>query len=73
MKVITEMNFEEFEAWGNGLDTQMRIIGEGREDDMTALIEEFYPDGITDDQLNNMLDYDAEYIFRRLGMSMGCR
>ena len=66
MKIITDQSFERFQAWSGGKDTQERIIEEGKAEAFEAQIEELYPDGLTDTELNDLLWFDREQVFEWL-------
>lgn len=68
MKVYNEMSIRNFEAWGGALDTYDKIIGNDKEDEFDALIEELYPDGIEETQLNDILWFDDEWVLDSLGI-----
>lgn len=68
MKIISEKSFKQFQPWAGAVDTFDRIIREDKADEMEAHIEELYPDGITDTQLNDLLWFDEESVFEWLGI-----
>lgn len=68
MKIITETNFYNFDAWSSAIDTKERIINEGKEKEFEQLIEELYPDGLTDTELNDLLRFDDKWIYETLGI-----
>lgn len=69
MKIITERSFERFDAWSGGKDTQDRIIEAGKADQFESIIEDMYPDGLTDTELNDLLWFDSEQVFEWLGIT----
>jgi hypothetical protein len=70
MKTINEnQTLRSFDAWSGAIITKERIIEEGKEKDFEYLIDELYPDGITDTQLNDILWFDSEWIFENLGIT----
>lgn len=69
MKIITETSLFKFDAWSGAIDTQKRIINEGKEAEFEQLIEELYPDGVTDVQLNDLLRFEDKWIYATLGMA----
>lgn len=69
MKIISERSFGRFEAWSGGKDTQDRIIEEGKADQFESIIEDMYPDGMTDSELNDLLWFDSESVFEWLGIT----
>lgn len=68
MKIHSEITLENFEAWSGAKDTQARIIEEGKAKQFDALIEELYPEGLTETQLNDILWFDDEWIYETLGI-----
>ena len=68
MKIINETNLFDFEAWSGSIDTKERIINEGKEEEFEQLIEELYPDGVTDTKLNDLLWFGNEWLYENLGI-----
>ena len=68
MKIVSEISLESFEAWSGAVDTLNRIIAEGKCDELEAMLEELYPDGMTDTQLNDLLWFEPETVFEWLGI-----
>ena len=68
MKVFTEISLNEFPAWSGAIDTKDRIIGQGLESDFESLIEELYPDGIDETQLNDILWFEDEFLMDSIGL-----
>lgn len=69
MKLFKEESILDFKAWSGAKDTQEKIINENKEDEFDQLIEELYPDGLDETQLNDILWFDEEWIFESLGIS----
>lgn len=70
MKVTTETTLERFEAWSGAVDTKNLIISLGLEEEFEILIDELYPEGIEDIQLNDLLRFDLEWILEALGVEV---
>jgi hypothetical protein len=70
MRVTSEINLRQFDAWGGAEETKDRIISEGKEDDFVSLIEELFENGISETQLNDLLRFDEEWIFSNLNISI---
>jgi hypothetical protein len=68
MKIIQEIGISNFNAWSGAVETKQTIIDNNKENDFDSLIEELYPDGLTDTQLNDLLWFDEEWIFESLGI-----
>ena len=68
MKVYQEIGIRDFEAWSGAVATKDLIIEHGKEDEFDALIEELYPDGVDETQLNDILWFDDEWVLESLGI-----
>jgi hypothetical protein len=69
MKIISEISISQFEAWSGAIDTQKKIVSENKEKEFDSYIEELYPDGLTDTELNDLLWFDSDSVFEYLGIS----
>lgn len=71
MKVINEnLSITDFEAWSGAIDTKQTIIDNDKENDFDSLIEELYPDGLTDTTLNDLLWHDSDWVYEQLGIDI---
>lgn len=68
MKVYQEISIRDFEAWSGAVATKDLIIEHDKADEFDALIEELYPDGIDETQLNDILWFDDEWVLESLGI-----
>ncbi len=69
MKIYNEtQTLSNFEAWSGAKDTKEIILKEGKEKEFTRLIEELYPDGLSETDLNDLLWFEDEFIFKSLGI-----
>lgn len=68
MKVYCELDLENFEAWSGAEDTLDRIRNEGKIGALEAILEDAYPDGIDETELNDLLRFDDEQVFEWLGI-----
>ena len=68
MKVYQEISIRDFEAGSGAVVTKDLIIKNNKEDEFDALIEELYPDGIDETQLNDILWFDDEWVLESLGI-----
>lgn len=68
MKIISEMSFSDFEPWSGACDTYNRICDENKQSEMDYYLEEMFPDGCTDTELNDLLWFDSEMIYEYLGI-----
>lgn len=63
-----EVNLENFEAWGGAKDTLNRVQENGLTEELEVFLEELYPEGMTETQLNDFLWFEPEYIYNSLGI-----
>lgn len=68
MTIKSEISLENFQAWSGGKDTLNRIINEGKCDELESMLEEMYPDGMTDTELNDLLWFESDTVFEWLGI-----
>ena len=68
MKIISEISLERFEAWSGGEDTLNRVIEEGKCDTLEFILEDLYPDGMTDTELNDLLRFESDTVYEWLGI-----
>lgn len=67
MKVIVDINLADFQAWQGGKQNLNRIVELGLADEVQQFIEEIYPDGIDETQLNEYLWFQAAEEFNLWG------
>lgn len=71
MRTINENNsILSFDAWAGATSTKDDIVEAGLVDEFDALIEDIYPDGITETQLNDILWHDSDWVYETLGMEV---
>lgn len=68
--IIDNASISNFESWSGAKDTQQTIIDNNKENDFDNLIDELYPDGITDTQLNDLLWHDSDWCLEQLGIEI---
>jgi hypothetical protein len=69
MKVIIDnFKLETFNAWSGAIETQERIIEEGKAREFEYLLEDLYPEGLTVTELNDLLWFEEEWLFEILGI-----
>lgn len=70
MKLYSETKLVDFQAWSGAVDTKNTIIDNDKMEDFEALIDELYPDGLSETQLNDLLWFDSEWVFESLGIEI---
>ena len=68
MKITSEMSLKNFKAWSGAKDTLNKLIELDKCDDLEFILDDLYPDGLTDTQLNDILWFDDEWIYETLGI-----
>lgn len=67
LKVYSE-GLDSFEAWSGAVSLWNEIQDSDLVNDFEMLLEECYPDGITETQINDILWFDGEWVRECLGM-----
>lgn len=71
MKIYKDESLSNFEWWSGAVATADRIWEEqGSEgfDHLEEILEDLYPDGIDETELNDLLWFDAETVYEWLGI-----
>ena len=68
MKINSEMGLKKFKAWSGAKDTLNKLIELDKCDELEFILDDLYPDGLTDTQLNDILWFDDEWIYETLGI-----
>ena len=63
------MSLSDYKPWSGAVDTFNKIMDAGKFDALDELIEDEYPDGITDTGLNDLLWFDSEWVLEMLGIA----
>lgn len=66
MKIISEICLADFEGWSGAEDVLARLDNKEIET-LECLLEDLYPDGIDETQLNDILRFDTDWIAEVLG------
>lgn len=68
MTITYELDLNSFQAWSGAKDTLDRVQREGKCAELENILEELYPDGMTETQLNDLLWFDSESVYEWLGI-----
>lgn len=68
MTITYELDLNSFQAWSGAVDTLDRIHREGKCEELENVLEELYPDGMTETELNDLLWFDSESVYEWLGI-----
>ena len=55
-------DFYEYKPWGEAVEVYAKIVDEDKLDELNSLIEEMYPEGINETDLNDLLAYETEWV-----------
>lgn len=68
MTITYDLDLNSFNAWSGAVDTLDRIQREGKCEELENILEDLYPDGMTETQLNDLLRFDSEQVYEWLGI-----
>lgn len=68
MTITYELDLESFEAWSGGEITLSRVINEGKVSLLESILEDCYPDGMTETHLNDILRFEDEWVYEMCGI-----
>ncbi len=70
MKTFNEnQTLANFEAWSGGKDTKVEILKADKGEEFDNLIEELYPEGLSETTLNDLLWFERDWLFKLLHIS----
>ena len=68
MIIKTNTNLRDFNAWAGAIYTKNLILDAGKEEEFEEIIEQCYPEGISDTNLNDILWFDRDWVLEILGI-----
>lgn len=68
MKITKEISLDRFNAWCGAEKTLDKIISEGKAQELEFILEDLYPEGMDEIQLNDLLLYEPEWCFKAVGI-----
>lgn len=57
-----------YKPWSGAVSTYEAIEEENKLDDLDFLLEELYPEGISESHLNDILWFESDWVFAQLGI-----
>lgn len=67
MKVTYELeNIDSFKAWSGAVQTVNTIVENGKQDEFMFILDDIFPNGCTETELNDFLWFDDDFIFSAL-------
>ena len=73
MKIIKQAcDFDDLyrNSWGQAIEVLNEIKGRGYEEELIDYLEDCFPDGADEIELNDLLAYDWEWVYSQIGMSL---
>lgn len=69
MRIYKDFEADSFEAWSGAVGTLDKILDEGKGEELEELLDEIFPDGAEETEVNDLLWFDADYVFEMLGIA----
>jgi hypothetical protein len=69
MKLYTDFDINNFGAWSGAVDTKESIINAGKANLFNSLVDDIFPDGCDDAEMNDYLWFESDSIFEMLGLN----
>lgn len=69
MRIFYELDLEKFDAWGGAIYTLDRLRKEGLCEQLEFILEDLFPDGMSQTELNDLLWFDSDWIYETLEIS----
>ena len=66
MKITEEISLRNFEGWSGAVDT-LNTLTDDQKDNLEAILEDLYPDGMDETSLNDILWFENDTIAEWLG------
>ena len=68
MKITSEISLRNFKAWAGGKVTLNKLIELDKCEELEFILDDLYPNGLTETQLNDILWFEDEWIYETLGI-----
>lgn len=68
MVKIYKESVSSYTPWSGAVSTYDTIVEENKIDDLDFLLEELYPEGISESKLNDILWFESDWVFAQLGI-----
>lgn len=68
MKIYSDISLESFGAWSGAVNTLDRIRNAGKCDVLEAILDEVYPDGLSETALNDILWFEPDWCYEMCGI-----
>ncbi len=61
-------SIHDVETWSGASTTVATVCEAGKEEELMFLLEDMFPNGASDVEINDFLWFDSDFIYRSLGM-----
>lgn len=68
MKIYSYTALENFEPWAGAKSTWNKLYNEGLLGDLEAVLEDLYPEGLEETQLNDILWFEEDWCYEAVGL-----
>lgn len=68
MKIYTEQGLNRFQPWSGAITTYDRAAEAEKLDELEYILEDIYPEGMSETELNDLFWFDDDWIYETLGM-----
>lgn len=72
MKIIQEIPLQAFHPWSGAKDT-FEVLTDEELNELEMILEDIYPEGMTETQLNDILWFERDWIAEVLDSDFQCR
>lgn len=66
---ISTEGLKNFKPWDGAVNTYQRIVESNKLDTLEFMLEDMYPNGVGANELNDMLQFEADWILESLGLA----
>lgn len=70
MKVSYELELINFKAWSGGVNTLNKLVELDLVTEFESILDELYPEGLTETELNDILWFEPEWIFENIDFNI---
>lgn len=70
MKLYTDDGLGSYEPWSGAVDFYNEIVEEGKLEELEDALDELYPDGMSETELNDLLWHDENWLRGFLDMDI---
>lgn len=69
MALVVNVGINGFKPWSGAVSTWDTIVEEDKLDALEFILEDLYPEGINEGQLNDLLWFESDWIYESLGIT----